>query len=348
MAVIKIDNNIALEEDILLEKEKKQFNTHRHSKEFIRERSMKNQTSKLDEEPGLESDTQDPVDKLKDEKYWNDRVKQCETTFDIKELCREYMNMFFSQLDDCVKDAKEIATRWLVETQVFNYEKNPLMLWIKNMSDNIITINEDNCRAIQKLYANNIIDDKQLKNNQDLSNILYNKTLYKYNKNDIEFIIKTYKFLNPSNKYTVKNHLYNFKFLYDNKVATIVKEGNKQVPNVNYEKLRNFLVFSNPDTEKETQNNITLYTVDTVNNIKNKLSNIEQDDSHTGLTIDEREYDINGKVKTKSLNSIQSKSTSKKINLTDEEKNKYNSIINNTNLKIDEIPKFAQYLMSIK
>ena len=133
MAVIKIDNNNVLEEDILLEKEKKQFNTHRQSKEFIRERSMKNQTSKLDEEPGLESDTQDPqpdfefdtqnskfneeevndllIDKLKDEKYWNDRVKQCETTFDIKVLCREYMNVFFSQLDDCVKDAKEIATR---------------------------------------------------------------------------------------------------------------------------------------------------------------------------------------------------------------------------------------------
>ena len=116
MAVIKIDNNNVLEEDILLEKEKKQFNTHRHSKEFIRERSMKNQTSKSDEEPGFESDTQDPqpdfeFDTLKDEKYWNDRVKQCETTFDIKELCREYMNVFFSQLDDCVKDAKEIATR---------------------------------------------------------------------------------------------------------------------------------------------------------------------------------------------------------------------------------------------
>ena len=121
MAVIKINNTI-LEEDILLEKEKNQFNKHRHSKEFIRNHSMKNQASKSDEESNFEFDTQDPqfneeevndllVDKLKDEKYWNDRIKQCETTFDIKELCREYMNVFFSQLDDCVKDAKEIATR---------------------------------------------------------------------------------------------------------------------------------------------------------------------------------------------------------------------------------------------
>ena len=262
----------------------------------------------------------------------------------LEELCREYMNVFFSQLNFCVEDAKEIATSWLAETQVFNYEKNPLMLWIQGMSDHNITISEDNCRAIQSLYANNVISAEHLKNAQHIANIMYNKTLYKYNKNDIEFIVKTFKFFDPANKILIDKHLFNEEYAKEQGILEYTDKKNNKAFSINYEKLRIFVLFDSPDLKNNNLNVIDSVKNLVINNtqkIKDILNLLEKDDSNLGLNLSERKYNKQGKLISTPSNNAQINT-----NLTNKVKSDYNDIINKLNIKWEEIPQFASYLMA--
>ena len=193
------------------------------------------------------------------------------------------------------------------------------------------------------MYANKLIDEKSLHQTNIAGNIIFNKNLYKYNSSDIEFIIKTFKFLDPINKNAISSHLYNEEELEEYNVITHNNTKNGYTLNIDYSQLRLFIIFKIQDPTKTTNyaNVINYADINSVEDIKNILNVLEKDTSGTGLSLEERKYDKQGTIINRST------SKTKSIILNNQEKLDFNKISKDLNIKWEDIPKFASYLMDV-
>lgn len=140
-----------------------------------------------------------------------------------------------------IESAKGIITKWIEELGIV-YNNNYLLqfmdTWIKRYKE----VNANVFEIVNDLYANDEIDERDLqaKTSSGIQSILFNRNLYEYSYEDVEFIMQTYKWLKKINN--IKSYMTNPEALKKYSIEDITKIDEKKLTEI-----RNSIIFKTPE-----------------------------------------------------------------------------------------------------